>query len=205
MRVGVSAQHGAVGHSLAGRHLAIHSPPIQRRSPSGGARTARASSPARHSGHRQRPAGSSRSAGSVGISRHQHSNGFACMPQSKALPQRGQRALLSESEADGFMTAWTLSRRHRSGNDATTGRAPGVVRSANSQTSSKRGTLALVNWHPRPVIAQCAMPVAPSARAGIENPVAARQSCTIRPVLTVPCLSLPPCPSFPTFRRSRPP
>jgi hypothetical protein len=54
-------------------------------------------------------------------------------------------------------------------------------------------------------VARCAKPAPPAGRATIENPVAARQSCTIRPVLTVPCLSLPPCPSFPTFRRSRPP
>ena len=57
----------------------------------------RAISAARHSGHRQRPPGCSRSAGMPGIDWHQQANGCAYIPQSKALPQRGQRALFARA------------------------------------------------------------------------------------------------------------
>jgi len=70
----------------------------------------RAISAARHSGHRQRLRGSSLSAGNGGISRHQHSDNCPCIAQSNALPQRGQRALLWEREADGFITGKGVAR-----------------------------------------------------------------------------------------------
>jgi hypothetical protein len=63
------------------------------------------------------------------------------MPQSNALPQRGQRALLPAREGDGFMTDRMNSLKHRSGNDATTGEPPLVGHSANSQARPNRGTL----------------------------------------------------------------
>jgi acetylglutamate kinase len=63
------------------------------------------------------------------------------MPQSKALPQRGQRALPSEREADGFMTCQVVSLQPWSGNDATTGEAPSVVHSANCGARLNDGTL----------------------------------------------------------------
>ncbi|MBB5458666.1 hypothetical protein HDG33_002309 [Paraburkholderia sp. Cpub6] len=60
-------------------------------------------SAARHSGHRHRPPGFNRSTGSGGSARHQQLDGSVCMPQSKALPQRGQRALRSERGGDDFI------------------------------------------------------------------------------------------------------
>jgi hypothetical protein len=178
--------------------------PAQAEPAPGPPRAACAISPARHSGHKHGRAGSSLSACNDGISRHQHSNGCACLPQSNAVPQRGQRGLLVEREADGFMTGWDVRR----GIDEEM-----MPRLASPRESSIRlihgrhaSALSLIAERSlRPAVAQCAKPTPPAARAAIENPVAARQSCTIRPVLTVPCLSLPPCPSFPTFRRSRPP
>jgi len=109
--------------------LTAHSRRVHGTSAPGSGWAVRAISAARHSGQRQRPAGSSRSRGSAGISRHQQSKGSACIAQSNALPQRGQRALPGGRETDGFMTGGR-SRGHRQGNDATACVLPWVVHSA---------------------------------------------------------------------------
>jgi hypothetical protein len=86
---------------------------------------AQAISAARHSGHRQRPPGSSRPTGNAGIDLHQQSNGCPCIAQSNTLRQRGQRALFAGTcSADGFITIQNELPDIRSGNDATSGKPP---------------------------------------------------------------------------------
>ena len=158
---------------------------------------------ARHSGHMQRPRGSSWFAGSAGKVLHQHSNGFAWRPQSNIRPQRGQRTLFTSVER-GIAEAVIARAPSRAGSGgkpmmprsaAHLHEAPPAVRFPPSGAGpADAGTLL---HRPRPPMPQ------PSGRHLI-FPVAARQSCTIRRCFNRFRPFPPPCPSTPTFRRSRP-
>jgi hypothetical protein len=165
---------------------------------------ARAISVARHSGHRQRPPGSSISSGKPGIERHQHCAACACIAQSKALPQRGQRALFGDvAEADKPMMQLPIR-----SNDMTKNMMPLLV----------AGWMRLFELLMR--LSELLMRL-----SGLSHP-SGHCDCTVRNmrhtslnytsksmlrrlspvqfalVSTVLSSSLPPCPSFPTCPRS---